>query len=345
MYHRAAVEVVGVPKEPEDRGWDHLLREQRADLVCKVLMFLIPVLLGFSVLRLITGPLYMSGVGFAVVSVLTKDLVCYKRTNRFWLPPGALILLLALGECVSFKATGVAGIFWVYPTILVAFWTLEHGRAARAIALSSVFWVSSLLLLMPLEITVRAIFTVIPTALLASMVTRILDAQKEELNLLVSIDPLTGVMNRRRLTEMAHDRIMTLNRYSRPSSLILLDIDHFKKINDELGHDIGDNVLRSLCAIVKKRIRVTDHFFRFGGEEFIVVLPETNLEGAQVLAEDLRRSVAEADLLADRKVTISLGLSQAKRDDQFEQWLKRCDVALYEAKGGGRNQVRVSAAG
>ena len=318
---------------------DRLTEDHRNDLKGRVLEFLIPILVCFTVYRCVAGPLFMALVGLAATFTLVKDLSTYRKRGVFWLPQDTLIVLLALGECFSIKAGGVVGIFWVYPTILVAFWTLERTLATRAIVVSCCLWITTIWLLFPTDIVVRASFSIIPTCFLARRVARILDLQREHLNTLITVDPLTGAFNRRRLAESLQDRLLVLERYNRPTSIVSLDIDLFKSVNDDFGHDMGDKVLSGVSEIVKKRIRATDSFFRVGGEEFLVVLPETDLEGAKILAEHLRWLVERSSLLVERPVTVSLGVTTSLKNEQLQSWLKRCDQALYRAKQEGRNRV------
>ena len=156
-------------------------------------------------------------------------------------------------------------------------------------------------------------------------------------------DGLTGLLNRRAVEAMLDREVQRLQRFGQPFSLLLIDIDHFTRINDRLGHAAGDAVLAAGAAALKEEAREVDRVARFGGEEFCVVLPHTDREGALHAAERLRSAVEGLrvpwgeDLVT---VTISTGLACA--DDQSESLsllLKRADMALYEAKGAGRNRV------
>lgn len=156
-------------------------------------------------------------------------------------------------------------------------------------------------------------------------------------------DPLTGVFNRRHFESRLNEELQRALRYEKPLSLILLDVDHFKQVNDRFGHDAGDRVLIALAARLGSRLRASDCFARIGGEEFCCLLPETTSEAACLLAERFRESFAAepVDLLADSlPVTISLGVSTAAPGDGCRELLGRADKAMYEAKRSGRNCVR-----
>jgi diguanylate cyclase (GGDEF)-like protein len=153
------------------------------------------------------------------------------------------------------------------------------------------------------------------------------------------IDPLTGVYNRRRFDSDMERAIALRCESDIPSSLLHIDIDHFKAINDELGHAAGDLVLRDVVAIVRETIRQSDSLFRLGGEEFAVLMPIANSELAEKVAERVRAAVSNANLLDNRRVTISIGFDEFNLREDRSNLLHRCDVALYRAKDLGRNRV------
>jgi diguanylate cyclase (GGDEF)-like protein len=166
----------------------------------------------------------------------------------------------------------------------------------------------------------------------------------EEIYRLMTVDGLTDLHNKRYFTEAMEKEISRGKRYERTFSLIMFDIDHFKRINDTYGHLAGDAVLRQIGALVKSRVRHTDLPARTGGEEFAVILPEVPAQGAALLADKLRKAIEETTFRFEGTnipVTISLGVAEwnpAVEDP--DELVKRADEKLYEAKRGGRNQVR-----
>ncbi len=154
-----------------------------------------------------------------------------------------------------------------------------------------------------------------------------------------SHDPLTGLYNRRRMTELLDAEIRRAWRHGTVFSVILFDIDHFKVVNDQHGHDVGDAVLQELAAVVARRLRDIDHFARWGGEEFLVLLPETDLAGAHRAAEDLRALISATDFTGVARVTISLGVAALDEGETVQGLLKRVDDNAYAAKTRGRNRV------
>jgi len=158
-------------------------------------------------------------------------------------------------------------------------------------------------------------------------------------------DMLTGLLNRRGFDESVSQAIKNTKNDPGPLSIIILDIDHFKKVNDTHGHLIGDSVLKILGKLLKDNIKGKDIAARFGGEEFILVLPETPLDGAYLLAEQIRSSLSKMIFKIKGtgqsigKITISLGVALYRADESIETGIKRADEALYRAKNSGRNKT------
>lgn len=163
-----------------------------------------------------------------------------------------------------------------------------------------------------------------------------------QLNQLATTDTLTGANNLHRFLERAEEEVARSERYDKPVSFLMLDIDHFKKINDTFGHAIGDDVLRVLSAECLKLFRKTDVFGRIGGEEFAAILPETGLEGAIQVAERLRQDLAQLKVDGpDGSIsfTVSIGIVERKDGQNLSDIMRFADKALYEAKNSGRNKV------
>jgi two-component system, cell cycle response regulator len=165
----------------------------------------------------------------------------------------------------------------------------------------------------------------------------------EEIYRMTIVDGLTQIHNKRALFEALEKELMRARRYERDLSLLMFDIDFFKRINDQYGHLAGDHVLRELARIVQERIRREEVFARYGGEEFVILLPETPLPGAAALAESLRARVANHAFVFQGEripVTVSIGTALLGENDKVaSDLIQRADEKLYEAKRGGRNRV------
>jgi diguanylate cyclase (GGDEF)-like protein len=160
-----------------------------------------------------------------------------------------------------------------------------------------------------------------------------------ELELLAVTDPLTTLINRRKFNELLCYEIERNQRYQADLSLIMCDIDHFKKINDSFGHDVGDNALVIFSEEIRKNIRDVDIFARWGGEEFMILMPNVKLADANSVAEKLRKVIEETSIKAIDTLTASFGVTNFNASDTMESFIKRADEALYQAKDKGRNTV------
>lgn len=164
---------------------------------------------------------------------------------------------------------------------------------------------------------------------------------KKRIEELSITDSLTGIYNRLMIDEIINNKIYEYERYKAPFSIVILDIDNFKEVNDEFGHDVGDNVLKKVAAILNANIRKTDIVGRWGGEEFVIVCSKTKLNGAYELAEKVRLKIYEENFDVAGKKTISLGVAEYNDLDSFSSIFKRADNLLYKAKHNGKNQTMV----
>ena len=171
-----------------------------------------------------------------------------------------------------------------------------------------------------------------------------LEAANRALDLQARTDALTGLLNRRGFETQMAFAIALARRSTRPLSVIAVDVDHFKRVNDTYGHEAGDEVLRRLARTLETRLRGSDVIARLGGEEFVALLPDTDLEGARAIAQNLVTAMAQQQDPAVGTITVSAGVASMRgADDTGAAILRRSDVALYEAKGQGRNRVCVEA--
>ena len=167
----------------------------------------------------------------------------------------------------------------------------------------------------------------------------IIERQTHELKEMATHDGLTDILNRKAIEQNLTEEADRSIRHGSPFSIIMFDIDYFKKVNDSYGHNAGDEVLKRVSACVANLIRTTDKVGRWGGEEFLVLVPETPLEEAMILAERIRKAVEATRYAIAAPVTVSLGVAQFEANESGEGFVKRADTALYQAKEGGRNRA------
>jgi diguanylate cyclase (GGDEF)-like protein/PAS domain S-box-containing protein len=176
----------------------------------------------------------------------------------------------------------------------------------------------------------------------AEITARQLQSALETLEQLATTDELTGALNRRRFIELMQRELNLARRYTRPAALILFDLDGFKQANDLYGHVAGDEVLRFLSNLLHENLRQTDYLVRWGGDEFVILTPETTHEQAGLLGEKVRALIAGATFPVVGKMTASLGLTMLRPDDSIDEVVRRADRALYQAKNQGGNCLVIS---
>jgi diguanylate cyclase (GGDEF)-like protein len=200
--------------------------------------------------------------------------------------------------------------------------------------------VNNYILLVLMAGTLLFLFVMTIVAKYVSFVSRKLAYYHRELEDAAYIDPLTGIGNRRYLLEKA-DMFFADN----PSGVIILvDLDHFKQVNDRYSHDVGDDVLKGMCQTVSGYIRQDDIFARYGGEEFVILLPRCELDIALIKAEAIRHAVESMETIIKSgilQVSVSMGVYEIQKGDSFQNTIKCADIALYQAKENSRNCIEV----
>lgn len=181
---------------------------------------------------------------------------------------------------------------------------------------------------------------------LAGMYYRLVVQSEQQLREMATTDPLTRLRNRRSVLDTSACEAAKQRRDGRPLSFVLCDVDHFKVINDTHGHEAGDDVLKAVAKILRSGVREVDHAARWGGEEFLLLLPETASPGAELVANRLREMIAELRVPGKDgplNVTMTFGISSLHLNEPIDQAIARADKALYQGKHGGRNRVELAA--
>jgi diguanylate cyclase (GGDEF)-like protein len=165
---------------------------------------------------------------------------------------------------------------------------------------------------------------------------------EQQIHALATTDSLTGIANRRAFMHALEGEVVRAHRYGESLALIMYDIDHFKQVNDTYGHDAGDDVLKGVARLVKSHVRATDLVARWGGEEFMVLVPQSDIAHARMVAEKLQSLIGAQRFDRVGAVTASFGVAVVEPHDDVGALLKKADSALYRAKEGGRNRVEAS---
>jgi diguanylate cyclase (GGDEF)-like protein len=281
-------------------------------------------------------------LGAAIVSVvatLVADALAIRRKRDPPIPYPFLLVPIGAAITLSLQTQGVIGAFWCYPVVLFFYFVLSWRMATLCSVALLVHATAMVHHYLGMRVMVRFCVSLTLTIVIINIIQGIIRDLQARLLALTLTDPLTGAFNRRHMESRLLEAIQVSRRSRAPVSVLMIDIDHFKRINDEHGHEAGDAVLKRLVALLKERSRTVDLLFRMGGEEFVVLLPATAEAAAVTHAEELRASIAEAPLLEGRSVTVSIGVAELGPDDTTVSWIKGADDALYAAKDSGRNRV------
>jgi diguanylate cyclase (GGDEF)-like protein len=299
---------------------------------------------GFSVLQALRGD-HITGLISFIGGIYFVTVICIltRRHHYLWKGRG-FVLFIPITILNILNLHPEYGIYWAYVGIISFFLLLEFKDACICVVIFNAvtFYLVNLHYPLPIQLRIYATLILVTsfTVLLSFFINRLLDT----LNVLVTRDTLTNAFNRHSFHVSIEEALYTFLRYKTPTSLFIFDLDNFKAVNDNYGHQAGDSVLVKVSKTIQERLRDSDKLYRYGGEEFAVLLNQTSQEDAFTLAEELRVLVEQQDYKIDRPVTISGGVSAAQDSDHVSAWIERCDKALYEAKSSGRNKIVLSKA-
>jgi len=299
----------------------------------------------YGVYRLYTGS-YIVGVAdmLMVLSAVIATRMAW-RTGDTVKPGLFLALVFCAGAFLVCIKLGSDGVFWVYPFLVFVFFLVSPIRAflLLLLMLSGLFLIGSVLpdLIFASTFQMMAFFvTTTITSIFSFIFAYRAQVQRQELERLATTDSLTGALNRRTLNYQLAVAIDEFAKTGKQCGLILLDLDHFKQVNDKHGHKVGDKTLTELVQVLQSMMRLKDQVFRFGGEEFVVLIANIAPANFERFAEKLRAGVERKIVLPDGvHITTSIGATMLQANEDWEAWLHRADMALYQAKHQGRNQV------
>ncbi len=297
------------------------------------------ILAPFSLNHIVQGRYVLGCVSLWIVMLLAYNAWSIRHKMVIpWTTPFVLSPAIVLFLATSVKLQGVVGAFWSYPAIIAFYFMLKerHAHVLNGLLLAIVIPVAFFSVPTPLAMRIAA--TLSTVSIFSALSLRVINVQQENLGKMAVTDPMTGLHNRALLEATLVQSIERAHRSQVPVSLLVIDLDHFKVVNDTFGHATGDRILIKVAETLKGRLRRSDMVFRLGGEEFMALLYNTGGTAACAVAEELRRSVSETTK-ATQHVTISVGSATLRHNETWNQWLKRADDYLYHAKGFGRDQV------
>lgn len=323
----------------DNSGKDDILSEVRKSVMYK--FGIVCIILGIPIVvnNFFTGQI-LSGTAvltLLIMLALNSYAVHLKKFTKLTLALFFVMLMTVIG--ISLLERGMIGLFWAYPAILFFSFVVSQKLATIYVSILSVYISVFIFYLFDIEIALRATIALIVTIVFTRIFLNAIYRLREKLIEQSNLDPLTGAFNRRVLDDRLEEAIERKRRTNTPASVIIVDIDHFKEINDNFGHAIGDKVLIDFVALLKKRLRRIDQLYRIGGEEFLIFTPDTTKTGAITLANEILALVSKTVFAKDYQITVSIGVSTLENDEKIEAWTKRADKHLYFAKENGRNQV------
>lgn len=284
---------------------------------------------------------YLVAVGIILIQASTAaNGYAAWRGRRSPVPPIALLLTVVAALTAVSIRQGVVGALWSYPLMVFTYFVLERRAAIVFSALLLCYFPWLTWNYIDADLASRHLVSLLLVVVLINIVLSVISSLHQTLAKQALTDPLTGCFNRRCMDHELSMVVIKGRRYPIAASVLLIDIDHFKEINDTYGHGQGDLVLQKVVETAGARIRGGDRLYRFGGEEFLMLLEQTDTGGAIVVAEDIRARIEAAELLPGHRVTVSIGVAQYLAGQSIEAWTKRADTALYQAKAAGRNRVR-----
>lgn len=301
----------------------------------------IPSILPFGIIRLIQHNWLLAAVDLAIVLGMVTMWIFVWRTRKVRFASIIVTVFYSLGMLASIYVKGQPIVYWVYPTMIAAFFILKEREALFINTISVLLLVAILARQMtPLDLS-SVVVTLILINLFSYFFSHRTNLQHLELHQQADNDFLTGIGNRRAFDRKVAE-ICRANHAQTDACLFLFDLDHFKNVNDQLGHAMGDQVLVQFCQLIRSRIRASDSFFRYGGEEFVLITLGSDALAATNFAEELRTLIERSALIPDCPVTVSIGVAKLLDTETSDQWLQRADTMLYEAKQAGRNTVRMA---
>lgn len=321
------------------RTWD-AHGDYRAKATTGVALAAVTLLLPFTVYALIRESyvVALGGTYITAILVINTLLVARGRDHEpmtlYGLVPGG-ILFMAL----AFRVDGDMASIWCFPSILACYCMLGLRKAAIANVMIMIVAVPMMWTTLDPVVSARLTASLVAASLFTCILVREIDAQQQRLRYQLDHDPLTGLLNRSSLRNRLQAAIDAFREKLIPATLLAIDLDHFKSVNDRFGHDTGDIVLCEVSRLLKQQVASEGAVFRLGGEEFLILLVGSAAGTTRRRAEDLRARVAETAILQQHPVTVSIGVASLRASDDRKSWTRRSDDRLYAAKHGGRNQV------
>ena len=322
---------------------DDPLAPYRDRIMYPVAIIGVACLLPFAINNFIQGRYPLGIAILGMVSGLAADALAIRWERKPPIPFALLLLPATASITISLQTQGIFGSFWCFPAVLFFYFVLSRRTAnlcSAVLLVEATYMVDHYI---DRGVAIRFGVALLLTIVVINIVQNVIRDLQMQLVAQTITDPLTGAYNRRYFETRAAEAIEATRRRAAAASLLMIDIDHFKRLNDQFGHAAGDSVLKALVATLGYRLRKLDLVFRIGGEEFVVLMPDTREAEARALDHGPELFRDDARLHPRAQVTVSIGVAGLHADEAPEAWLKQADEALYAAKHAGRNRVVAAA--
>lgn len=324
-------------------GGSDALAGHREKILFRIAVVSAVLLAPFGVNNLFIDRVPLGIAILVTVVVLLIDAVAIQRGRRPPVPFELLLVPVAVAVALLLRTQPMYGVLWTYPAILFSYFVLSR-RAAIPVSLGLLAAATAMVhAYIDAGTALRVFASVLLTIVIVNIILGVINDLHSRLVAQTVTDPLTGAYNRRHMESCLDEAIERQRRSGARAALLLIDIDRFKLINDRFGHAAGDTVLCRIVALINDRVRRLDRLFRIGGDEFLLLLPDTDEPAALTVAEELRRRIAAAampgDISGAAQVNVSIGVAVLQPGQQIDAWMHAADTALYRAKQQGRNRV------
>lgn len=318
----------------------HFERTSKEYIILSLSLMAAVALFPFSLHRIMTHDWAIAALDITLLSLSLYLFVYVYKTRKTDFPSLMLSFVFLFGEVASVALKGTSQVVWVFPCTVGIYYLTSIPRAAA---------INGTALILIYSLAHRDFSGLERTAFLIALIATNLftivfaarnQIQKKQLEELTLIDPLTAVHNRRAFENFLDELDIKGGSGKRHQSIILLDVDHFKKINDEHGHLAGDDALIRLISLIQTQIHADENIYRIGGEEYVISPLDLDLSTTFEFAERLRKIIEHSNVNEKLGLTVSIGVAELRDNEPAREWVRRADQALYEAKQNGRNQTR-----
>lgn len=281
---------------------------------------------------------------FSLLSFIAASFL-YSQALHRGAPPTinskVVVSLLVFSLFLTIYHLGTDTIYWIYPVSTSLIFILKLKEAIVFNVVILIFVTGFCFLDMETAAALRVSASFALTIMISSLILVHINKLQQRIVYESIRDPLTGAFNRRQLQVNLESCLAQMKRNNQHSALLILDIDHFKNINDSYGHDVGDEVIKKVVNLIDENTRELDLLFRIGGEEFILLMQDTYADAALIVADKLRNQIKQKSIIENHQVTVSIGMCLSQVGDTKDQWIKCADMALFDAKRSGRDRVKL----